>query len=227
MVAREDIGDVLAGVETLSAAALEAIENARERGWSVAACLVDGELIGEDRLADVAARAVGSMVVDLEQGELDEGCVGLIPEGLARRHLLVPIAPDDEGGRLRIAFADPLDAEAVRAVRDLTGLEVEPLVATVSAVRAAIRKAYGRDTRVMERPKELAGEATQRLRQRTDREATNGGAEASRPATAPCHRIEDEATLEQRHEALLLALIEAGAITRAAYLDALRRLLGR
>jgi hypothetical protein len=45
--------------------------------------------------------------------------------------------------------------------------------------------------------------------------------------TAPSHRIADEASLEQRLEALVLTLVEAGVISRADYAEALRRLLRR
>ncbi len=45
--------------------------------------------------------------------------------------------------------------------------------------------------------------------------------------TSPVHRIELEATIEQRHEALVLALVEAGVITRSDYTSVLRRLLRR
>jgi hypothetical protein len=51
--------------------------------------------------------------------------------------------------------------------------------------------------------------------------------ELKAPVTAPLIRMEAQATAEQRVEALLLALIEQGVLTRAEYLDALRRLLVR
>ena len=41
------------------------------------------------------------------------------------------------------------------------------------------------------------------------------------------HRLEAEATIEQRHEALLLALVEKGLITHAEYSESLRRLLSK
>jgi hypothetical protein len=41
------------------------------------------------------------------------------------------------------------------------------------------------------------------------------------------HRLEHEAPMEQRHEALLLTLIDAGVLTRSDYIAALRRLKGR
>jgi hypothetical protein len=45
--------------------------------------------------------------------------------------------------------------------------------------------------------------------------------------TTPMARLEEEATAEQLIEALVLTLIEAGVITRADYIRALARLLGR
>ncbi|MAQ17763.1 MAG: hypothetical protein CMN30_23580 [Sandaracinus sp.] len=228
----EDIEEALRREGALSGPVAAGVAAARANEWSIAAHLVDAELVEEDRLAELVAGAVGSMVVDLQQGELDPASVELLPEALARRHLMVPVAPDESGRRLRVAFADPLDRRAVRAVCEIAGLEIEPLVATVSDVRAAIRKVYGRDTHVMSRPEDLRpseppgaleGEATQRLDKR------ESGLPSSAPSvgTAPVHRLTDEATAEQRHEALLLALIDAGVVTRAEYIDALRRLLRR
>ena len=207
----------------------QAIAFARAEEWSIVAYLVDAELIEEDRLAEIVAGAVGSMVVDLERGELDPASVALLPQAIARRHLMVPVAPDEAGRRLRVAFADPLDSKAVRAVCALTGLEVEPLVATVSDVRSAIARAYGRQgggegrtDDLAEGPGALEDEQTQRLDQRNS--PPFAGAMGG---TSPAHRVGAEASAEQRHEALLLALIDAGVLTRAGYLDALRRLLGR
>ena len=212
----------VADVRALRAAA----EAARAAGEAVVGRLVDDGVVGEDIIAEAVARAVGSVVVDLESGEIDDECVGMLPERIARRYLLVAVAPAAGGTRLRVAFADPLDTTAVDEVRSRTGLEVEPLVATVSDLRAAIRRAYARDTRVMNRPRapaaapsELASEATQRLAGAAARIADVG--------TAPTHRLADGATLEQRHEALLLALVDAGLLSRADYTAALRRLLGR
>ncbi|MFW5920824.1 MAG: hypothetical protein ACOCUS_03200, partial [Polyangiales bacterium] len=71
------------------------------------------------------------------------------------------------------------------------------------------------------RPSEVPSETTQRV------EAGGARDEPAGPTTSPLHRIEHEATMEQRFEALVLALIDAGVITRADYVEALRRLMGR
>ncbi len=197
------------------------------------AVLVDAQAVAEDGLADALARAVGSVVIDVDHGELDEESVGLVPEAIARRHLLVAVALDPDGQSLRVAFANPLDQAAVDAVRDVTGLELQPLVATVSAVRAAIERAY-HTTRSIEAPGHRGADDADMVPEITRRVEVPPGDATIRPrppepsiGTAPLYRMEHEATIEQRHEALLLALVEAGVITRADYLAALQRLLGR
>jgi hypothetical protein len=60
-----------------------------------------------------------------------------------------------------------------------------------------------------------------------DRSAPRTSPGTNPMGTAPMHRLEHEAPMEQRHEALLLTLIDAGVLTRSDYIAALRRLKGR
>ena len=213
----------------------EAHATAEQEGRAIASVLVEGGAVTEDVFADVVARALGSVVIDVELGALDPDSVQLVTEELARRYLLIPVARGPSGSSLRVAFANPLDEDAIAAVREHTALEVDPLVATVSGVQAAIDREFGgRDTRVIRAPKgrELVPEDTRRME--LPAVPRGVGAEpviaesAHRPSqTSPLHRLEQDATAEQRHEALLLALIEAGAVTRSDYLAALKRLMGR
>lgn len=186
--------------------------------------VVRAGLVDEEVVADLAARALGTVLVAVEHGELDDESVRLVPKRIAVRHLVIAVARESD--RLRVAFADPFDAEALEAVRRATGLEIDPMVSTLSSIQSAIERAYRGDTKVVHREatlrqvagtRELLPESTQRV----DR------AVVDTIATMPVHRVEDEATVEQRVEALVLALIDAGVIARTDYLDALRRLLGR
>lgn len=206
---------------------------AEREGRALAGVLVDGALVAEDALADAVAKAVGTVVIDVDQGELDTDAVHLVGESTARRYLAIVVSTDPGGTSVRVAFANPLDEEAVRAVREQSGLGVQPLVATVSGVRTAIERAYARrTTQVMRdavsRP-ELAPEITRRVEGPPRRQSARPPSEGpiAPEGTAPLHLLEQEATPEQRHEALVLALIEAGLITRADYANALRRLLGK
>lgn len=198
-----------------------------QRGAPFVQEVVRAGLVEEEVVADLAARALGTVLVAVEHGELDDDSVRLVPKRVAIRHLVVPVAR--EADRLRVAFADPFDPEALEAVRRATGLEIDPMVSTLSSIQSAIERAYRGDTKVVHREATLrqaaAATATRELptesTQRVDRAMVDA------IATMPVHRVEDEATVEQRVEALVLTLIDAGVIARTDYLDALRRLLGR
>lgn len=212
------VAEGLVAPAAFEAARLESVQASRP----LAEVLVDRGLVAEDVLADALARAAGRTVVDLATGPLDAEVVHLVPEEVARRYLAVPVAPDRLTASLRVAFVDPFDTAAIAAVQEVTGLDVDVLVTTVSAVRALLDRQYGRVERSSRFVVAFDKDA---LEPETTRRTDDARPERSF-ATAPAHRMSEEATPEQRHEALLLALIEAGALTRADYIAALRRLLG-
>ncbi|AKF07553.1 hypothetical protein [Sandaracinus amylolyticus] len=201
----------------------------RKRGGSAIAAVIDAGLAGDDVVADLLAREAGAVVIDLDRGTLEHEAVRLVPEEISRRHLAIVVALEPSGRSVRAAFANPLDERAIADIAAAAGRGVRAMVATVSSIRRALDREYGPDaTRVIEAPAgtddEIAPESTRRVATGR-RRATEPPEEV--PRTMPVHRLEQEATIEQRHEALLLALIEKGVITRAEYGDALKRLLSR
>ncbi|MFO0682601.1 MAG: hypothetical protein U0234_11145 [Sandaracinus sp.] len=199
---------------------------------------IERGLLGEDVLADLIAREAGSVVIDLDRGTVEREAIWLVPESLARTHLAVPVAVD-ANRTLSVAFADPLDRAGASAIAEATGRAVRALVGTLSSVRRALDREYGK-------PGEVSGPPTQVLpgtRRRSEPPRTEEIERESIPSAAPlapestqqlratgtqpAHRIEQEASAAQRHEALLLALIERGVLTRADYAAALQRVLGR
>jgi hypothetical protein len=182
-----------------------------------AAALVEAGIVSEDVLADLLARACQSVIVDFDRGTVDADAPYLLSATLARELLVLPVSA--AAGKLQVAFVNPLDDAALRAVESATGMPIQPLVGTLSGVRDAIEKTYAaRSTRALGRSDgDMPTEDTRKV------EVPSSLVEP--PGTSPIHRIEQEATMEQRHEALLLALIERGVLTRADYTEALKRLL--
>ncbi|MBX3272420.1 MAG: hypothetical protein KF729_19330 [Sandaracinaceae bacterium] len=199
------------GVAVPAARIRRVLDGAAATGEHAVAALVDQGVIAEDVLAEVLARACSTVVVDLDrEPELD--AAQHLSRTLAVEHLALPVS-SSPGGRLRVAFANPLDQDARELVEAAVGGPVQPLVAPLGPLRRAIERAFtGRSTRVVAGRPEIAAEQTRKM-------------EAPSVGTAPLHRMEQEATEAQRHEALLLALIERGVITRADYAAALKRLL--
>ncbi len=66
-------------------------------------------------------------------------------EALSGRFLeqIAAVPYDFEGTRLRLAMADPLDLEAISAVRAASGLRVDPVLAARAEIREAIERHYG------------------------------------------------------------------------------------
>ncbi len=183
---------------------------------------LDALLVSEEVLADAIARELDTMVCDLEQS-VDADAIALLPEDVARAVVALPVHLDSTV--LQVAFANPLDPRAVQAVVDATQRPVRPLVALLTPLRRAIDREYGgalipESTLSLRKRTDLPAESTQRLG------ATLSG-ELPSSHTAPVIRMESSATIEQRFDALLLALVERGALTRDEYTDALRRLLSR
>lgn len=200
---------------------------------------VRGGVVSEDVLADLLAKVAGSVVIDLDQGTLETEAVVLLPGIVARRHLAVPVALERDGRSMQVAFANPLDQDAVSAVAKHAGRSVRALVGTFSAVRRALDREYTeppQKTRVLDGRRRSEAPAPEPAVEPAvegsgptvlQPESTKKFAEAALSGTSPLHRLIEEATPEQRTEALVLALVDRGVITRGDYEEALRRLLRR
>ena len=210
--------------EGLSASDDDTVAHAIERG-----------VLGEEALADLLAREAGSVVIDLDRGTVEREAIWLVPESLARAHLAVPVAVD-ANRTLSIAFADPLDRAGASAIAEATGRAVRALVGTLSSVRRALDREYGKAGEVTGPPTQVLPGTRRRseppttVSEEIEREPPSIAPESTkqvRGTTQPVHSLEAEASDAQKHEALLLALIDRGVLTRADYVEALKRLLGR
>lgn len=110
-------------------------------------------LKGEEQIGDVLLRTgilekaslsealrsyLGIQAVKLTRVIIDPAVAGLISEEIARRYTLIPF--ERYSGVLKVAMSDPTHERALRDVRMLTGLEIEPLYAAKEEIEAAIRQ---------------------------------------------------------------------------------------
>lgn len=71
---------------------------------------------------------------------LEKSIVSLIPEELAGKYCLVPIALD--GDSLHLAISDPTDRSALDDISIYTGFQVHPFLACSEEIKVAIRENY-------------------------------------------------------------------------------------
>ena len=78
--------------------------------------------------------------VDLTECQIDPVVLQKVTQELARRFKVIPI--DRKGGKLMLAMKNPLDIFAIDEIRLITGLEVEPYIATEEDIINGIAANY-------------------------------------------------------------------------------------
>ncbi len=73
--------------------------------------------------------------------EVDPSVIKLVPQETAVRYQIVPLSR--VGSTLTIAMTDPTNVFAMDDIKFMTGFNVEPVVASESAISEAIGKFYG------------------------------------------------------------------------------------
>jgi type IV pilus assembly protein PilB len=97
-------------------------------------------LISEEDLTAFLSQQFDLPHIDLTNYLIDPEIIDLIPEALARKHLLIPILRI--GNDLTVAMVDPSDVFALDELRMKTGLSIEPALATETEVNKAIDQHY-------------------------------------------------------------------------------------
>ncbi|MCR4287079.1 MAG: type IV-A pilus assembly ATPase PilB [Deltaproteobacteria bacterium] len=117
-----------------------AIEEQKKSGGRLGYNLTRLGFISEKDLISFLSRQYGIPTIDLTSQEIEHEIVKLIPEDVAKKYQVVPVSRN--GSTLVVAMADPSNIFAIDDIKFLTGYNVEPLVASDTAIKAAIEKYY-------------------------------------------------------------------------------------
>lgn len=121
----------------------EAVREHLKSGLPLARVLTDVGLVSEADLVRAVAGEVGLEYVDLNDYPVDRSASQLVPEGIARRHQVVPIGWQD--GHPVVAVVDPSNVFAMDDLRTIMGREVRTVVATRSQVNECLSRLYKLD----------------------------------------------------------------------------------
>jgi len=140
-MARKRLGQLLVEAGLLSEEQLtHALREQKARQGRLGELVAALGLLSEEQIAQTLSNQLGIPFVDLAQTAIEPQAVELIPERVARKHLIVPISLDQR--ELQVAMADPLSFEAVDDVRFASGFTIKPCIATRSAILWAIEQHY-------------------------------------------------------------------------------------
>jgi type IV pilus assembly protein PilB len=119
----------------------QAIEHQKANGGRLGTCLMKLGFISDDEITGVLSRQYGVPSINLKFYEVDASVIKLIPQDTAVRYQIVPLSR--VGSTLTIAMTDPTNVFAMDDIKFMTGFNVEPVVASETAIAEAISKFYG------------------------------------------------------------------------------------
>ena len=137
----------------------QALDYQKQHGGRLGTCMMKMGFISDDEITAVLSRQYGVPSINLKYYEVDASVIKLIPQDTAIRYQIVPLSR--VGSTLTIAMTDPTNVFAMDDIKFMTGFNVEPVVASESAITEAIHKFYGEAESVEELSrvmKDLAGD---------------------------------------------------------------------
>ncbi len=137
----ERIGELLVRQNMLTAEQLKrARDEARTNGARLGHQITKLGYLQETELTEFVAKQYGLPSIELAEFEIDHEVIKLIPEEVAIKHTVIPV--NRAGSTLILATADPSNIFAIDDIKFLTGYNVEVVVSSEEAIKAAIDKYY-------------------------------------------------------------------------------------
>jgi type IV pilus assembly protein PilB len=135
------IGELLLKEKRISAEQLqEALNYQKTNGGKLGANLVKLGYVKDEEITALLSKQYGVPSIALNQFEIDPAVIKLVPAETARKYQIVPLSR--AGATLTIAMTDPTNVFAMDDVKFMTGYNVEPVVASETAVLDSIDKYY-------------------------------------------------------------------------------------
>ncbi len=139
----EKLSEALLEKQLLSADQLGDIVEAQQRqGGELSKHILSSGYIEEDAFREFLSSIYRVSPISLPGIEIDPEVIRLIPEDIATRFQLIPVAR--QGRMLEVAMANPDNLFAIDDLKFYTGLEVQPRVAPDSEIKEAIDRFYDR-----------------------------------------------------------------------------------
>src|SRR5205807_518388 len=118
----------------------QALNHQKANGGKLGYNLVKMGFVKDEEITALLSKQYGVPSINLTQFEIDPAVIKLIPAETANKYQIVPLSR--AGATLTIAMTDPTNVFAMDDIKFMTGYNVEPVVASETAVTDAITKYY-------------------------------------------------------------------------------------
>ena len=153
------LGDRLVAEKLISPDQLQrALAEQKGSADKLGTILVRLNFITEDSLVSFLSKQYAMPAITVAQVDPDPDVLKLVPEQIAKKHSVLPIKRI--GNVLTLAMADPTNVFALDDVGFMTGLQIQPVVASEAAIRKAFERLYETGASVNDMISELEGADT-------------------------------------------------------------------
>src|SRR6476661_83232 len=118
----------------------EVLAYQKANGGKLGLILVKLGFAKDEEITALLSKQYGVPSINLHQFEIDPAVIKLIPPETAQKYQIIPLSR--AGATLTIAMTDPTNVFAMDDIKFMTGYNVEPVVASETAVIEAIARYY-------------------------------------------------------------------------------------
>jgi len=119
----------------------EALAYQKQHGGKLGYNLVKLGFVKDEEITALLSRQYGVPSINLSRFEIDPSVIKLVPAETAQKYQIIALSRS--GANLTIAMVDPTNVFAMDDIKFMTGYNVEPVVASETAIMEAIEKYYG------------------------------------------------------------------------------------
>ena len=135
------LGELLVREKLISLAQLRQAQDEQQRnGTNLGATLAKLGYISDSEITNFLSQQYRVPTIDLEEYEVDAEILKLVSKEQCEKHRVLPVSRT--GNSLIVAMVDPTNLHAIDDLKFLTSYNIEPVIASETAIATAIEKYY-------------------------------------------------------------------------------------
>ena len=135
------LGELLVREKLISLSQLRQAQDEQQKsGQNLGYTLAKLGYVSDEEITSFLSQQYRVPTVNLEEYEIDAEILKLVPKEPCERHKVLPVSRT--GNALIVAMADPTNLNAIDDLKFLTGYNIEPVIASETAIHNAIEKYY-------------------------------------------------------------------------------------
>jgi type IV pilus assembly protein PilB len=141
MATSNRLGELLVREKLISLQQLrQAQDEQKKSGQNLGYTLAKLGYISDGEITHFLSSQYRLPAINLDEYEIDQEVIKLVSKDVCEKHKIVPVSRS--GSSLIVAMSDPTNLHAIDDIKFLSGYNVEPVVASESAIQAAIEMYY-------------------------------------------------------------------------------------